>query len=533
MAKIHLTLLLLKEDTTIDSVLVEGCKCIDLDGNQKLYYKETAPNTPKWVTIFLDNNENAKRAFRVQGSSAVILFQRHYDHGDRTFAITFGYGRNLIKQGVIEERFGLITTLSSIDKEKIRSLDLSSLETVLLNSRIQASALSGIENFSLNLNRDLLKAVTGKLEEDGNSSSLTGKDSLGFSSKCTYRTIGTEIDKYYNAYKSGRYKDSFKWVDKIQDVKDSNILDELNNYVVECINGNHLDNIWIAYPDIINWGDLDHFKFGRKDYIEDVNMQIVQRELIKNDDDKITVGILRSRMIHACNSEDKDIAKWSLYKCLYVDYQKDDKQFFLQEGKWFMIERNFVNEINDFYNNVPIYSEELPDYDYRTEDEYNHELVRNKETTRFLMDKKLQKIDGDEFELCDVMTSGKEFIHVKKFTSSAVLSHLFNQGLVSAECVKNKQIRIKANDTLPDGFKLDTDSFNANEYKIVFVIAKKSADSRPNIPFFSKVALENVANTLSLIGYQFAIKGVPFTYVDTEKERKKKEKRDKAKATLS
>lgn len=521
MTKTHITLLLIKKDVVIDNVLIGNYKSIDLDGGQKLYYKETTAVTPKWVTTFLESDNVAKVTLKIQTISAVMLFKRRYDEEERIFAVTFGFGRNLINQDVIENRFGLITTLSSIGKERIRSLDLSSLETVLLNSRIQASSLSGIENFSIDFNKDLLKAVTGKLGDDRNAGSLTGKDSLSFSSVHTYNTIGEDIDKHYRSYISDKYKDSFKWIDKIQDVKEKAVINKLDGIVVDNINSNQLDNIWIAYPDIINWKDLDHFKFGREDYIEDVDILLVRNELIKKDDDKVTVDTLKSRKIHAYDYTDNKIANWSLYKCLYVECPLDDKQYFLQEGKWFIIESDFVKEVNTFYNNTPIYEKDLHDYNYRTEKEFNEKIVEDSNGSCFLMDRKLQKADGDDFELCDIITSDKELLHVKKFTSSAVLSHLFNQGLVSAECIKDINIRRQANGNIADEFKLDeTEPFNL--YKVVYIIARKNATERPQIPFFSKVAFRNVANRLLIIGYQYAIKGVNFTYVVPDKEKRKK-----------
>lgn len=527
MAKTHITLILIKDGLNVTDIVSSDCKIINFQDGQKLYYKDSIAKTPKWVADFMNDNEDAKRLFKIQCVSAVMFFNRHYEDGDRLFAITFGFGRNLINPDAIEERFGLITALSSIGKEKIRSLDLSSLESILLNSRIQASSLSGIENFSLNINRDLLKAVTGKLEGGREAGSLTGKDSLGFSTKCTYRTIGTEIDKHYKAYKSGDYRNSFKWIDKINYIKDRATIAALDKYIVKRFNENQFDNIWISYPDIIDWNKLDHFKFGREDFLEDLDIQFIHDELIKKDEDKVDLDTLKSRKIFAYDSSDIKIGTWPLYKCLYVDYQIDGRQYFLHEGKWFKIDTTFVHEINEYYNNVPILNLELPEYSFRTEDEYNKEIAKDEHF--FLMDKKLQKVDGDEFELCDVMSSQKELIHVKKFTSSAVLSHLFNQGLVSAECITDVSIRTQANRILGEGFKLNIASFNPKDYKVVFVIAKKNANpsEHPVIPFFSKVALQNVANTLTLIGYQYAIKAVPFTYVDSEKEEKKKAKRRK------
>lgn len=39
-------------------------------------------------------------------------------------------------------------------------------------------------------------------------------------------------------------------------------------------------------------------------------------------------------------------------------------------------------------------------------------------------------------EVCDVLSKNGELIHVKRHNGSATLSHLFNQGLVSGELIR-------------------------------------------------------------------------------------------------
>lgn len=211
MAKNRLTLLLIKKGVPENQVLESGLNKIQLEDGFFLYYKQMLIKIPKWIDTFLLGNEESKNIFKTQCVSAIILFTRVYEDETRIFAIPFGFGRNLIKKGLIEERFGLITALSTIDKEKLRSIDTSSLESVLLNSRIQTSALSGIDNFYIDFNRDLLKSVTGRYENGDDIGTLSGRDSLSFSSSANYKTIGDEIDRYYKEFKSGKYKDHFKW----------------------------------------------------------------------------------------------------------------------------------------------------------------------------------------------------------------------------------------------------------------------------------------------------------------------------------
>jgi uncharacterized protein (TIGR04141 family) len=46
------------------------------------------------------------------------------------FVIAFGVGRHLLKDGVIEERFGLKVVLNSVGRDSFRSIDKTTLGSV-------------------------------------------------------------------------------------------------------------------------------------------------------------------------------------------------------------------------------------------------------------------------------------------------------------------------------------------------------------------------------------------------------------------
>lgn len=95
------------------------------------------------------------------------------------------------------------------------------------------------------------------------------------------------------------------------------------------------------------------------------------------------------------------------------------------------------------------------------------------------------------------------------------------------------ELRKQINNKLSDACKLDESSnFRAEDYEVVYVIAKPNSTKRPSIPFFSKVSLKNVVSRLSLMGYKCSICGVPFTYVDPQKEEKKQAKKQRTSKTI-
>ena len=133
------------------------------------------------------------------------------------------------------------------------------------------------------------------------------------------------------------------------------------------------------------------------------------------------------------------------------------------------------------------------------------------------MDRRNVYQGGSPIEFCDIYSRDKQFIHVKKYNGSSVLSHLFFQGYVSAENFYDLAYRQKANRLLSENFKVpETNTISASEYEVVFAIAKDNLEEgeRPEIPFFSKVSFRSVSNRLKHYGFKVSIKGINRTYRD-------------------
>ena len=209
------------------------------------------------------------------------------------------------------------------------------------------------------------------------------------------------------------------------------------------------------------------------------------------------------------------IKSWNLYKCIYLDIEYNGEQYFLNEGKWYLLSQNFVKQINDFYNSTEISSLNIIDDSYQFEETFNKKIVESNPDSYFLMDRKLISIGGSRIEFCDVYSYEKKLIHVKIYKGSSVLSHLFAQGLVSAEALFDKDFRREVKRISSDQISLPIeDSITASEYEIVYVIAMKDANPKtlPELPFFSKVAFRNVVKRLKRYGFHVSIKAVPYTY---------------------
>jgi uncharacterized protein (TIGR04141 family) len=132
------------------------------------------------------------------------------------------------------------------------------------------------------------------------------------------------------------------------------------------------------------------------------------------------------------------------------------------------------------------------------------------------------------FEFCDLLGVKGDIIHVKRYSGSRDLSHLFAQGLNSGQLFQLDQGFRKAVDPhLPIDFRgrFVEGRPAAKELRVIFAIVSKSL--RPlNLPFFAKLSLRHAAQRLEIYGYRVALAKIGTEKIRTEikhyEERKKK-----------
>ncbi|MGE4455177.1 MAG: DUF6119 family protein, partial [Sphaerochaeta sp.] len=126
-------------------------------------------------------------------------------------------------------------------------------------------------------------------------------------------------------------------------------------------------------------------------------------------------------------------------------------------------------------------------------------------------------------EPCDVLyTDAKNlfFIHNKIFRSSSALSHLFNQGYVSARVYTKEQaakerlkllIAQKSKEELKDRYNMVLDQ-NPQTIILFGIIERKNAKKEhtlQTLPLFSKISLTNVLRGMKDLRVKTAIRFIP------------------------
>lgn len=528
----HLKIFLLKEGFDTPSTIfknLDGLSKVEIDDVGSLYYANSFHKPPAWLALFTSFSEEDRKKLFNSSTKAVLLVEAK----NRKFALTFGYGRYLMKDSIVEPRFGLKATLNSVNKDSIRSIDKTSLGSVPLHSREQLSRSGSARDFGINFDEDLIRAITGTSKDEDFGKIVSGSDTLAVSIPCEIGNIKDFLGKCFDKSESKEYQIDFPWIDQVQEIRDKSKEKELNEAVIEKIKQNQTDKIWLAVPEIIDWADVAGFKYKDEEEaptFDDISLDDFLKTL--RDRNNLKLDHLKNYRIYWLRaSDDSNPFEWPVFQCLYAEIDLNYEKYILTNKSWYKVDSNYVQKINNAHGAIPQSDVVFPDYEVavyggqgndKGEPGYNKAFAEADTTNRCLMDRKNINYGGGHslIEFCDIFTKDKKLIHVKRYGGSSSLSHLFQQGFVSGELFReDEQFRTAINNKLASGFKLSNPATapNQNEYEIVFVVINHSAREL-DLPFFSKITLHTVERRLRGFGYKVSLKKVKSIPVPTESE---------------
>lgn len=514
--KLNLNVLLLKEGATYESAISETCslprKNITIGNINCDFYSGVVNNAPAWVKLFDGVPELDTTNLTGRGARGLLLIERQ----NRVFAITYGHARHLVEPLKIERYFGLLTALSLSDPQKIKSIDKANIDRTPLRYRAQSSKQVGINEFEFKFDWEILKSLTGVVEGSTheNMEVVSGNDSLSLHTDYTLADIPNLLDRLIDAYSTNSLKDKYPWIGNIVPETDKETIEILDLDLLALINSNEFEKVWAAPPDMIEYKNFAGFCYKKRTSSSASQTLVPDLDLenclnVKNYSDDLELTTLKSTKVFVYDGDYKQLDAWSLYLCLNAEIELDGKIYLLNEGEWYSIDRDFAETVNQYFDNFPHCSEGLPSYQGRHEPQYLKDIADG--TNRFLMDAKLVKPRGasSSIEFCDLITKDHHLIHVKKYSSSSALSHLFSQAYVSAETlIQETEIVSQVNTKLHEqGYEYEFTPLIDTQprgNKIVLAIMQKKAGPL-HMPFFSKVNFRQYSQKIISMGFDLKL----------------------------
>ena len=463
-------------------------------------------------------------------SNSLIFFVKA---NNRIFAFTNGYAQSVLDTLKIEWDFGLKVALNIISQDEIRGIDTRTLSLSSHQKREVSSTNSNINNFEFNIDEEFLNSITGKVNGSEVGESLFGNESLKVSVKLKLSTIVSYCEQLLSTYLKKDYQKKFAFYDKLHITKDPAIFDVFLQEVKKLLKSGNYNSMVLSYPNIEDFYYFSYrliYQRQREDY-SDINIDILASFI---NEKEIDIDGLDLKEFKICLiGDDGEIKKkYSLLDYLVFEFD-------IGRLKYIYSNRQIFNINNDFYQNVVsdiqnIEVQHLSDMNllkvkseirknkrnkeveyFENEGEYNLRITNENKKNCICLDKRnFRDFPGrsqDQIEICDLVTKNKELLCIKIYkNSSSVMSHLFQQGFVSAVMlVEEEKYRHKLFETAKQQFGdkwITGGELIRTDFTYVYGIGMKHTGTlADNLPFFSKISLRQNIKELKKLNFNVKI----------------------------
>ncbi len=493
-----------------------------LDG--ELYLSRGTARLPRWLPFVRSITGRPIPYERAPALSAVLFLRR----GGRLFAITFGYGRHLLSRAALEADFGLKVAAGLIDPDEIAVLDARSVEATSIQVRRQSSRGVTAAEIGFNVSREMLRAIAGPIADEELGSRIVGSDGLALTARLHPPELCARLDRIQRAYDDGLYTAHFKHIDRWSEVAPGTKRAELDEALVAT-----LDRRWhrlhagedpaslpgvterpptLEAPEVLGWesaafrttpepASVLHAFPSLDAYLEALAGPPTIRQLRGG-----------HRLMVLSDIDGSVVNRWPIHGALLWEQQDGQDTFVLAEGRWWRIDADYRARIDDELAQIPAVALAHPDFDPREEErDYNIRLADYPD--RALLDRKLTHFthENGTVEACDVMTLAKQLIHVKPDATSAMLSHLYAQAVVSARLFLmlpefRAQLRKVLRGNQPFIDLVPEARPDPRDYEVVLAIVRSGTGPLGgDLPFFARNNLVGAVADLQLMGYRVGL----------------------------
>ena len=451
------------------------------------------------------------------------------------YLLCFGRKKNIFLDNIAyKSNFGFRVVANLLEKSNINLVKSTSIQGKHLKKTGILSKGGSIGDFNIDHLNEIINTLGCTLfYSDKSKMSISGNDSLKIKLSTNYRTIVEFLDFLFKMYNDQSYKQKYPWIDLIAEISDLSFTNILYNELFEdiyhnkgafelSISENNLDITQMEELSIftnIKNGSVFSF-YALASVFQEKIQEITYPDFLKSS--KQNKNFLSIRYKHSETGRYREIPFLNniIYKCEF-----QNKHCILLEGKWYEINNNVEPKINILFEkhlttqySDPNYSTIDNDISLRNasnEEKYN--IALNKRFQGILMDKVNINViqQYSKFEVFDFCHNNNIF-HVKIYSGSSTLSHLFNQGHHSALLLQNdkkiaEKILKKIKKANPDKQlplwieKLGKKEIETTKLTVSFLISQNN-DNNPyslmNIPLFSKISFLKAKSRLESYGYK-------------------------------
>ncbi|MEV1023515.1 DUF6119 family protein [Streptomyces sp. NPDC050264] len=454
---------------------------------------------------------------------------------ERTFAVCFGYGSSTLEWSHVEANFGLRFASRSYNTLALNEIRSRRIDPSARTQSVQIPNRTSLRDFDIELEGEFVRRVVGELDDGVESSELgavVATDSVAFKVETDLHQVQSILARMLETVSQNEVREDLRFIDSLEPLRSkSELTSELEKLLTLNLFGARATRQ--SAPEDEDVASLDPYllSFAPPD---DLTIENVHAIRVKHGDDlgymhemrieslldtissfrrSFGRSALKDIKIMAVDSDGNPASNETpLKNWLIFEAGSEEKRYLLTLGKWFALAESYARQLEDDLSgiedvtdllglidwNIEKYKEKDKANDNKSgEGAYNADASRGRDDLACL-DKKTMSSLGNQIEACDLFHSSGYLVHVKKYTDSQTLSHLFSQGYVAAQTLTEDQDYRR--DFVEKIRDLNPGLAGAAEeapVKVTYAIAVERDRTVPSsLPTFSKVNLRGFVHKL-------------------------------------
>ncbi len=477
------------------------------------YLLPNRPTTPDWwafVEPYCDVADESRP--RNRASSFVLLLKTK----GRVFAATFGHGFAALNRSVLESDFGLKVTLNTVDPKRLRSLQARNIDPTTVSKQLVVNQDAALSVFDVDFYQDLLSKLEGVPLDSAFAKRVAGADACYLTSDASLPDLASQCGHLLRDFSSKHYLKIFPFVDQIRLVRDDRLSVELDAQLALALAGNGDSSLAFALPDVSEYDRIQTYRASRGRWAQDF-AELDAREILASYNASHHTATDQAEVrISALDGDGEPVTDFTVRRCVVFEAEYKQRLYVLTLDEWYQVDAEYASLVDEYVSHLPVIDDRrfLPKIRAGTS-EGSYNTLAAKSSGMALLDKKLVKAAGpaSTIEVCDLFSKQRDFIHVKKHTRSATLSHLLAQGTVSARLfLDDRGYRQSFRGALPSAFRtlVGVRSIDPAMYTVVYAITAVPGMAIPaKLPFFTKVNLLFHCREIERMGMLVKIYHIP------------------------
>jgi uncharacterized protein (TIGR04141 family) len=451
-----------------------------------------------------------------------------------TYALGYGAGHRLIPDELKDQRFGLRFVIRRVDPEEIQDLVR---RIPGARGRTDATVIPGglpIWTLGVEEHAQIVRRLGGRLgnmkvtfsSQDDRPVGAEGSVGLRMRFGVLPEDLVGDIREVARVCAQEQPHRSLEFVEHIQPVSEPETLAALDADLEGLLGGDDADAALVPVVPtsaLVDYGQARSFTIKIGNALPQRVLSLELHDFLRRTRRQRPgerMAALRAGRVQMYRYEDgpESLGGASAIKWLEANLSLGSRRFFLLDGEWYEVGAEYLRamraEIDRLFGGAPAL--DLPGWDLaldREEKNYNAS-VPNLRPGYVCLDRRGVGNPlgaGSTVEICDLLGPGDELIHVKRAAGSAPLSHLFAQGLVSAQSLlASADVRERFAAKVAAVGKGRTVPADFTPKKVVFAILLKGGEPlTPETLFpFSQVTLAHASRILRSYQIEVEVIGV-------------------------